>query len=73
MSSGKDRTNEADLDGLKLAMNLAIESEETGLHLSSKVEDLNLYYVYILTDPTPIHQFKSPGLTPFPKSLGNVR
>jgi hypothetical protein len=39
--SNKDLTNKADLEGLMLAMNLAIESEESGLQFSSKVEDLN--------------------------------
>jgi len=62
LSSGKDRTNEADLDGLKLAMNLAIESDESGLQFSSIEEDLNSYNVYIVTVPTPIDQFKAPGL-----------
>ena len=36
LNSVKDRTNEADLEGLKLTMNLAIESEEVGLSFSSK-------------------------------------
>jgi len=75
LHSGKDRTNEADLDGLKLAMNLAIESEESGLQFSSKVEDLNSYNVYIVTVPTPIDQFKAPDLTPLLKAsemLGKV-
>jgi UDP-N-acetyl-D-galactosamine dehydrogenase len=75
LSSGKDRTNEADLDGLKLAMNLAIESEKSGLQFSSKVEDLKSYNVYIVTVPTPIDQFKAPDLTPLLKAsemLGTV-
>ncbi|MBM3453989.1 MAG: nucleotide sugar dehydrogenase [Bacteroidetes bacterium] len=75
LSSGKDRTNEADLDGLKLAMNLAIESDESGLQFSSIEEDLNSYNVYIVTVPTPIDQFKAPDLTPLLKAskmLGKV-
>ncbi|MEY3738487.1 MAG: hypothetical protein RL544_1265 [Bacteroidota bacterium] len=75
LSSGKDRTNEADLDSLKLAMNLAIESEKSGLQFSSKVEDLNSYNVYIVTVPTPIDKFKAPDLTPLLKAsemLGKV-
>ena len=31
LKSGKDRTNEADLEGLQFAMNLAIEVDEVGL------------------------------------------
>jgi UDP-N-acetyl-D-galactosamine dehydrogenase len=64
LNSGKDRTNEADLEGLKLTMNLAIESEEVGLSVSSKNEDLNFYNVYIVTVPTPINQFNAPDLGP---------
>ena len=64
LKSYNDRTNEADIDGLMLAMNLAIESKELGLQFSSNVEDLNSYNVYIVTVPTPIDQFKSPHLTP---------
>jgi UDP-N-acetyl-D-galactosamine dehydrogenase len=75
LSSGKDRTNEADLDALRLATNLAGESEGIGLRFSSKIEDLNSYNVYIVTVPTPIDQFKAPDLTPLLKAsemLGKV-
>lgn len=75
LKSGKDRTNEADLEGLQFAMNLAIESGKSGLQFSSKVEDLNSYNVYIVTVPTPINKFKAPDLTPLLKAsemLGKV-
>jgi UDP-N-acetyl-D-galactosamine dehydrogenase len=75
LSSGKDRTNEADLNGLKYSMDLAIQSEESGLQFSSKVEDLKMYNVYIVTVPTPIDQFKTPDLNPLLKAsemLGNI-
>lgn len=75
LSSGKDRTNEADLDGLRLAANLANESDGIGLRFSSKIEDLKYYNVYIVTVPTPIDQFKAPDLTPLLKAsemLGKV-
>ena len=71
----KDRTNEADLEGLKLAMNLASTSNEIGLRVSSIIEELNLYNVFIVTVPTPIDQFKAPDLTPLLKAsemLGKV-
>jgi UDP-N-acetyl-D-galactosamine dehydrogenase len=61
---GKDRTNEADLDGLKLSFNLGANSEGEGLIFSSIVSDLIGYNVYIVTVPTPINQFKAPDLTP---------
>ena len=75
LSLGKDRTNEADIEGLRFSMNLAIESEEIGLAFSSKVESLDSYNVYIVTVPTPIDQFKAPDLSPLLKAsemLGNI-
>ena len=75
LNSGKDRTNEADLEGLKLTMNLEIESDNVGLRFSSNIEDLKAYNVYIVTVPTPIDQFKAPDLTPLLKAsemLGKV-
>lgn len=75
LSSGKDRTNEADLYGLKHTTDLATRSEESGLQFSSKVEDLKSYNVYIVTVPTPIDQFKAPDLNPLLKAsemLGKV-
>ena len=68
LSLGKDRTNEADLIDLKLAMRLATESKESGLHFSSNLEDLASSNVYIVTVPTPIDQFKAPDLTPLLKA-----
>lgn len=70
-----DRTNEADLEGLKLAMDLALEIDSKGLTFSSKIDNLNLYNVFIVTVPTPIDQFKRPDLTPLLKAsemLGKV-
>lgn len=74
LSLGRDRTNEADLEGLKLAMDLAI-SQDKGLIFSSNVRDLVQCNVYIVTVPTPIDQFKAPDLTPLLKAsemLGKV-
>jgi UDP-N-acetyl-D-galactosamine dehydrogenase len=75
LKSGKDRTNEADLEGLQFAMNLAIEVDEVGLTFSSNIEELNSYNVFIVTVPTPIDQFKAPDLTPLLKAsemLGKI-
>jgi len=75
LSHGKDRTNEADLKGLKLVMDLASESESIGLTFSSKIDDLNPYNVFIVTVPTPIDQFKAPDLIPLLKAsemLGKI-
>jgi len=60
---GRDRTNEADLIGLKFAIDLMKESFNLGLSFSSSVEDLKSYNVYIVTVPTPINQFKAPDLS----------
>lgn len=64
----KDRTNESDLDGLRFAMNLVNESDDVGLFFSSKIEDLKLSNIYIITVPTPIDQFKAPDLGPLLKA-----
>ncbi|MBM3453649.1 MAG: nucleotide sugar dehydrogenase [Bacteroidetes bacterium] len=72
---GKDRTNEADLEGLQFAMNLVFEVGEVGLTFSSNVDELKSYNVFIVTVPTPIDQFKAPDLTPLLKAsemLGKI-
>ena len=70
-----DRTNEADLVGMKNAMELAKSNVGLGLNFSANVEDLKSYNVFIVTVPTPIDQFKAPDLTPLLKAsemLGKV-
>ena len=70
-----DRTNEADLFGMKNAMDLAKSNTGLGLNFSANVEDLKNYNVFIVTVPTPIDQFKAPDLTPLLKAsemLGRV-
>jgi UDP-N-acetyl-D-galactosamine dehydrogenase len=59
-----DRTNEADLIGMKNVMDLAKSNAGLGLNFSANVEDLKNYNVFIVTVPTPIDQFKAPDLTP---------
>jgi UDP-N-acetyl-D-galactosamine dehydrogenase len=70
-----DRTNEADLIGMKYAMDLYKSDVGLGLNFSANVEDLRNYNVFIVTVPTPIDQFKAPDLTPLLKAskmLGKV-
>jgi UDP-N-acetyl-D-galactosamine dehydrogenase len=67
LTSGRDRTNEADLEGLSHAMNLSSKGN-LGLSFSHKVDDLKSCNVYIVTVPTPIDQFKAPDLTPLLKA-----
>ena len=72
LKSGEDRTQEADLEGMKYAMGL---SGVAGLSFSSNTEDLGKCNVYIVTVPTPIDQFKAPDLMPLIKAsemLGKV-
>ena len=72
---GKDRTNEADLEGLHVAINLANESDKLGLKFSSNIEDLKSCNIFIVTVPTPIDKFKAPDLTPLLKAselVGNI-
>jgi UDP-N-acetyl-D-galactosamine dehydrogenase len=70
-----DRTNEADLVGMKNAMDLAKSNSGIGLNFSANEEELRNYNVFIVTVPTPIDQFKAPDLTPLLKAsemLGKV-
>jgi len=67
LSSGTDRTREADLEGMTYAMNLANEGH-IGLKFSSNSDDLKLCNVFIVTVPTPIDQFKAPDLRPLLKA-----
>jgi len=71
----KDRTNEANLDDLKYATDLAKTEVGLGLNFSASVDELREYNVFIVTVPTPIDQFKSPDLTLLKKAskmLGKV-
>ncbi len=65
LTVGKDRTNEADLEGLKRATELYQSTNgEKGLNFSSDTEKLKNCNIYIVTVPTPINNFKAPDLTP---------
>lgn len=64
LTEGKDRTNEADLVGLKQATDLHAQTGKIGLSFSSITADLAACTVFIVTVPTPINNFKAPDLTP---------
>lgn len=68
LSLGRDKTNEADLDGLKLVMELSKSDIKFGLSFSSNFEDLKEFNIFIVTVPTPIDQFKTPDLSPLLKA-----
>lgn len=67
LTLGRDRTNEADLEGLSYAISLSVKNN-IGLSFSNKVADLTNFNVFIVTVPTPIDQFKAPDLTPLLKA-----
>ncbi|AMS26968.1 Vi polysaccharide biosynthesis protein VipA/TviB [Bacteroidetes bacterium UKL13-3] len=72
LKSGFDSTQEADLEGMRMAMSL---TGDKGLSFSSDVLDLQSCTIFIVTVPTPIDQFKAPDLTPLIKAsemLGKV-
>jgi UDP-N-acetyl-D-galactosamine dehydrogenase len=68
LNEGKDKTNEADLDGLRIAMELRRTSNELGLEFSSDTSRLKTCNIFIVTVPTPIDKFKAPDLTPLLKA-----
>jgi UDP-N-acetyl-D-galactosamine dehydrogenase len=67
LNTCSDRTNEADLEEMSVAMNLSNESG-IGLKFSHDAGDLKSCNVFIVTVPTPIDQFKAPDLTPLLKA-----
>ena len=74
LTSGKDRTKEADIQNMSQVITLA-KNSSIGLHFSSTPADLEDYNIYIVTVPTPIDQFKAPNLSPLLKAsemLGKV-
>jgi len=68
LSSGQDRTREADLPAMIQSMEAKKAAAETGLHFSSDKELLRSYNIFIITVPTPIDQFKAPDLKPLIKA-----
>lgn len=67
LNLGRDRTNEADLEGLSHALELSLNTS-LGLSFSHNVDDLKSCNVFIVTVPTPINQFKAPDLKPLLKA-----
>lgn len=65
---GQDRTKEADLEGLSLAMGLHENHSNIGLYFSCEISELAKCNLYIVTVPTPIDQFKAPDLKPLLKA-----
>ncbi|MBR6310843.1 MAG: nucleotide sugar dehydrogenase [Paludibacteraceae bacterium] len=72
LSRGEDSTLEADLAGMKQAVELAKTSTDKGLVFSSNPEDLKAVNTYIVTVPTPIDEFNNPDLTPLVKASAMI-
>jgi len=75
LKNGFDHTLEADLAGMKQAMDICKSNAEMGLSFSYIEEDLKNYNVFIVTVPTPINNFNMPDLRPLIKAsqmLGRV-
>ncbi len=68
LSSGFDRTHEANLVDLNHSLSLSNQQDEVGLLFSNKISDINQCNIFIITVPTPINKFKSPDLTPLLKA-----
>ncbi len=68
LNNGQDRTKEADLEGMSIAMKMHTDNTSSGLYFSYNTEDLSTCNVFIVTVPTPIDQFKAPDLTPLIKA-----
>ncbi len=68
LSAYKDRTKEADLDGMMEAMNYYKDGKEKGLRFSHEVSSLGSCNIFVVTVPTPIDQFKAPDLGPLLKA-----
>lgn len=67
LSSGLDRTREADIEQMNSVMVLKNNSF-VGLHFSHNPEDIRNCDIYIITVPTPIDEFKAPNLKPLIKA-----
>ena len=75
LQRGEDKTLEADLVGMRQAVELFNSTGKVGLTFSSDTEELRQVNTYIVTVPTPIDQFNNPDLTPLLKAsemLGKV-
>ncbi|MCE5331066.1 MAG: nucleotide sugar dehydrogenase [Bacteroidales bacterium] len=75
LQNGFDHTLEADLEGMKTAMEIRNKNPESGLSFSNVEKDLKDYNTYIVTVPTPINNFNMPDLRPLIKAsqmLGRV-
>ncbi|MBC8986196.1 nucleotide sugar dehydrogenase [Pedobacter sp. N36a] len=70
LSTGEDRTREADLEALKTVLHT--DDRPIGLAFSAATADLQQCQIYIVTVPTPINRFKAPDLQPLLKASAMI-
>src|SRR5690606_26562238 len=68
LSQGKDRTQEANLEDIRTVIDSKKTKNNIGPSFSANKEEVKHYSTFIVTVPTPIHQFKPPDLTPLIKA-----
>jgi len=69
LNTGHDSTLEVEDENLQQALK---KTGDTGLFLSTNIDDIKDSNIYIVTVPTPIDEFKRPDLTPLVKASETV-
>jgi len=69
LNAGHDSTLEVEDENLQLALSAG---GDTGLFLSTNLDDIKSCNMYIVTVPTPIDKYKRPDLTPLVKASETV-
>ena len=64
LERGEDHTLEADLVGMRQAVELYKTTQRRGLSFSCDANELLQANIFIVTVPTPIDRFNNPDLTP---------
>ena len=64
LKTGKDHTQEADLEALAAVIGTGKQETGRGLQFSDEVTALAACNIYIVTVPTPLNRFKAPDLGP---------
>ncbi|MGN0186603.1 MAG: nucleotide sugar dehydrogenase [Paludibacteraceae bacterium] len=72
LEHGEDHTLEADLVGMRQAVELYKATQQHGLSFSCDVNDLRQANIFIVTVPTPIDCFNNPDLTPLLKASAMI-
>lgn len=71
LNAGRDRTLEVDDDDLKQVLVKDVNAD-TGLYITSSVEDMSSANIYVITVPTPTDDLNKPIFTPLIKASETV-